>query len=153
MINKRDVIKIVDQDILDAMAYTLWKMSYQETIDYMTKEYDDFVDEFIDFVISPAKEYKILCFDEQEGQHNYHFRLMCERLNNFRHTKYITDLFLVSEVHDDHFKVTLLNEFDVKEFYRLGKLTEIMRFLDSLEFPYRDEQKTFYKMGTGFKEE
>lgn len=150
MVRKKDVIKIVDEDILNAMAYTLWKMSYQEVLKYRTKEYHDFVEEFITF-ISEGKNavvgisiggYKLFEIDE--------LSIMCARFNNFNYSKYVTDTFLVSEVYGDYFKVTLLNEFDVKEFYRLGKLTEIMKFLDSLEFPYEDEQKTFYKMCIGF---
>lgn len=152
MVILKDVIKIVDEDILNAMAFTLWKMSYQEVIDYRTKEYDDFVEEFIGF-ISEGKNtlvsfsiagYELFEIDE--------FSLMCHRFNNFQHTKYITDTFLVSEVYKDYFKITLLNEFVVKEFARLGKLQEITKFLKDLQFPYQDEQKTFYRMGCGFSD-
>lgn len=150
MVRLRDVIKIVDEDILNAMAYTLWKMSYQEVMGYRTKEYNDFVNEFVDLITSPPKEYKILCFDTRQDQYNYHVKLMCDKFNNFRHSIYITDMFLVSEVYDDHFKVSLLNEFDRREFQRLNKLQEITEFLNGLQFPYDWELKKFYCMECGF---
>jgi hypothetical protein len=62
---------------------------------------------------------------------------------------YITDTFLVTEVYDEYFKISLLNEFQEKEFSRLGKLNEIREFLDNLQFPYDWELKKFYRLSCG----
>lgn len=150
MVILRDVIKILAEDILNAMAYALWKMSYQEVIDYRTKEYDDFVDEFTAFISEGKNTIVGISIGGYELFEIDKLSLMCSRFNNFRHTKYVTDTFLVSETYDDYFKVSLLNEFDKREFRRLGKLEEIRQFLNELEFPYKDEQKTFFRMTVGF---
>jgi len=151
MVRLKDVIKIVDENILNAMAYTLWKISYKEVIDYRTKEYDDFVNEFIEFVSKGENNLLSVSIGGYELFEVDRLSLMCARFNNFRHSMYITDTFLVTEVYKDYFKVSLLNEFDEKEFYRLGKLTLIREFLDSLQFPYDQELKKFYRLGFEFK--
>lgn len=152
MVILKDVIQIVDEDILNAMAFTLWNMSYKEVIDYRTKEYEDFVNEFIDFVSKGKNALVSINIGGYELFEIDELSLMCNRFNNFKSSMYITDTFLVTEVYEKYFKISLLNEYQRKEFYRLGKLTEIREFLDSLQFPYDWELKKFYRLGCGFKE-
>lgn len=143
----KDVIKITDEDILNAMSYTLYNMKYKEVLQSNDKEYSDFVDEFVEFIKGGRNRvigfsiggYQIFGIDEAT--------LMCERFNNFKHSMHITDTFLVNEVYKDYFKVGLLNEYDKKEFQRVGKYNEILKFLDELQFPYEWEYRKFFRLG------
>lgn len=144
---KGDIIKITDEDILNAMAFTLYGKTYKDVINLIDKEFSDLLDTLIKLTSSPNIKYKILSFDSDKDQYNYHLRVLCIVLSNFRASMYITDLFLVSEIYMDHFKVGLLNEYDRKHFERVGKLKEIIMFLESLKFPYEWEYTKFFRMG------
>ena len=57
---------------------------------------------------------------------------------------------IVDEVYNDYFKVTFLNSSSKSEFQRVGKLEEMIKFLDELKFPYEWEYKKFFRMGCSF---
>lgn len=146
----KDVIQIIDQDILDAMTYTLYSMKYQEVIDVEEKRYSEFIEQMIT-TLTTKKEYKFLAFDSQEMQQNYEIQLLCDLFNNWKVKYYVTDMFLVTEVYEDYFKISLLNSYQESEFRRVGKLEKMLTFLSGLKFPYKDRNKTFFKMGCAFK--
>lgn len=146
----KDVIKIIDQDILDAMTYTLYNMKYKEVLDSEEKRYSEFIEQMI-ITLTTKKEYKFLAFDSQEMQQNYEIQLVCDLFNNWKVKYYVTDTFLVTEVYEDYFKISLLNSYQESEFRRVGKLNDMLTFLSGLKFPYKDRNKTFFKMGCTFK--
>jgi len=148
----KDVIKITDEDILNALSFTLYKLKYDEALDLNEKAYEDFINKFFELLTQP-QHYKVLAFDSQQDQYNYHLNLMKELFNNWRDKYYLTDLFLVIDVQMDYFKVGLLNDSDYNNFRSRGVLKEVLDFLSVLKFPHSEQMKTFYKMGVAFKKE
>lgn len=145
----KSVIRIIDQDILDAMAYTLYGLKCQEALDSNEKQYSDFVENMIT-CLTTKKEYNFLAFDSHEDQQRYELQISFELFNNWNDRYFLTDMFLVTEVYDEYFKIGLLNEFDRDKFLRVGKLNNMYLFLKSLKFPYTDRNKTFWKMACAF---
>jgi len=146
----KDVIKIVDQDILDALSFTLYQLKWKEAVEYNEKAYSDFIEKFCE-LLTVKIEYAILGFDSHQMQQDYHIRLMFELFNNWRDKYYLTNLFLVTEIHTDYFKVGLLNDNDYRNFEQLGVLNKMLAFLRELRFPHKDQMKSFYRIGCGWK--
>lgn len=141
----KDVIQITDKDILNAMAYTLYKTDYEDVLRKNNLEWEDVCQELLEAIEKPKKiEFGLM------GAYvltTSNIEIACIKFNNFKASMYITDKFLVREVFNDCFKLGLLNSMDVEEFKRVGKLNEILNFLNDLLLPYEWEYKKFFRLG------
>lgn len=147
-IRLKDVILLTDEDLLNTIAYTLYKTDYESIIRQNNLEWEDVCQELVEAIRNPAKiEFSLL---GEWVMSSTNIEIACERFNNFKPSKYITDKFLVEEVFDSHFKVGLLNDFDRENFKRAGKYTEIMNFLKELQLPYEWEYKKFFRLGCSY---
>jgi hypothetical protein len=144
----KDVIQITDKDILNAMAYTLYKLNYEEVLRNNELEWEDVCQEFINAIESPKliEFYLLGAFVKSMSN----IEIACIKFNSFKVSMYITDKFLVNEVYKDYFKVGLLNDSDKREFKRVGKYEEIIKFLKELQFPYVWEYEKFFRLGCSF---
>ena len=146
----RDVIQIVDEDILNAIAFTLWGMTHQEVLESNNKEYQDFTQEFVDYFTSGQMEVIHFSIGGIEIASADRAVLLCHRFNNFRYSMYVTDTFLVKEVFEDHFKITFLNDYCRNEYKRLYKFEEMQQIFKELKFPHDWEYSKFFRLGCNF---
>jgi len=147
-IRLKDVIQITDKDILNAIAYTLYKTDYEDVLNKNNLEWEDVCQELLEAIENPVKiEFSLMGAFVMSTTN---IEIACLKFNNFKASMYITDKFLVTEVFDKHFKLGLLNNEDVKEFRRCGKLDEIINFLDNLLLPYKWEYEKFFRLGCNF---
>lgn len=144
----KDVIQITDKDLLNAMAYTLYKLDYEEVLRHNNLEWEDVCQELMNAIGNPKQiEFHLLgAFVKSISN----IEIACIKFNRFKVSMYVTDKFLVTEVFDNHFKVSLLNNIDREEFKRVGKLQEINNFLEVLMLPYEWEYEKFFRLGCCF---
>lgn len=141
----KDAIILTDEDILNAMAYTLYKTDYESILRQNNLEWEDVCQDLMEAIKKPTKiEFSFL---GEWVMSSTNIEIACERFNNFKPSKYITDKFLVEEVFDSYFKVGLLNDYDRENFKRVGKYSEIISFLEELQLPYEWEYKKFFRLG------
>lgn len=147
-IRLKDVIQITDKDILNALAYTLYKTDYEDILRKNNLEWKDICQELLEAVENPQKIEFSLMGNFVLSTTN--IDIACTKFNNFKTSMYITDTFLVNEVFDSYFKLGLLNYMDAEEFKRVGKLSEILNFLNNLLLPYEWEYEKFFRLGCSF---
>lgn len=141
---KGDVIKITDKDILDSFSYSLYGLpqsaAQKENEEWKTSIWN----QFEELLFGGKKEYKILAFDSQHHQRNYHLQLVTILINNWKDKYYLQDTFLVDECHEDHFTIKPLNEYQ-RTAYNGNQ--EFVNIMTSMKFPYKEEESKFWKMG------
>lgn len=148
---KNDVIQIYDKDMLDGLAYKLYRKTYYEVLQDEKERWEDFVKSFLE-IMNPFTEvdFSILCFDSSQDQRNYLRRITCELMNNWIVKEYISDTYLVTDTYKDYFKIGFLGNWQEQRYTNSGKAEEAREFLKSLDFPYKDINITFGKLGCCF---
>lgn len=121
-----DLVVITDEEVLNAMSYTVWDMSYKDVSDFISWERDNMFDKFL-----------------KNTSDLNRLRSFIHEFNTFKSTKYITDTFLVEAVEKDFFKIKLMS-YSAEQYERVGKLSEITSFLKSLKIPHNWERKKFF---------
>lgn len=150
-IYKNDVIQIIDEDILNSMAYTLYEKTYQQVLDDNRKIRSDFTDQLLMLLdYRNDIQYNLYGFDSAELR-QYHIAILCEALSNWMTPQYISDIYMVRETFKDYFKIGLLNSHQKEAYSYSGVLDKILVFLDKLKFPYEHEYKSFYRLDCNFR--
>ena len=133
---KNDVIKITSEDILNAIASTLYNMGYNEVLEEISKERRNNFAEFIE-EIKDRKIYNIANMYETDK-----LSLIISNLENI--SMYISDTYLVVNECEEFFKIGYLNDIQERSYLRVGKSKEIESIFKTLYFPQKGNE--FVKM-------